>query len=465
MSTTMMKHADPAANLDAERAVLGAILLDGPDNAALLATMRILSGPEDFHQQAHQAIYRAALDLYDQGAPTTAPAVLDVLARVGDLNRVGGGPYLHTLVADAVPTALVDHHARLISSAALRRRMVEIGTRITQYGQSVHDEQDLLTALDRARETLDGALAATHRDGAKPTLAAVTRARIEAFQRGDADTGVPSGLLDLDNILGGARPGQLITIAARPGVGKSTLAVDWARHAAIRAGRPVFFVSLEMSCDEIGERLVSAETRVPLAALKTRGGLNPHQARTVAGFLDGMDDLPLIVDDTPVAGVPDIRARARRHDDDLRRQSRARGEEERGLGMIVVDYLQLMTSGKRVESRQLEVSEFSRQLKLLAKELGVPVIALSQLNRGPEQRQDKTPQLSDLRESGAIEQDSDVVILIHDPTNGEQDHPRAGEVDLIIAKHRGGPRGTVTVTSQLHMARFGNVAHVVPPSD
>ena len=258
-------------------------------------------------------------------------------------------------------------------------------------------------------------------------------------------TGIPTGFSGLDQLTNGLHPGQMIVVAARPAMGKSTLALDFARAAAIKHNRPTIFFSLEMGRSEIAMRLMSAEGAVPLQSMR-KGSLDSRDWTTIASTRGRINDAPLYIDDSPNMTLVEIRAKCRKL------------KQRVGLQMVVIDYLQLMTSGKRVESRQQEVSEFSRALKLLAKELQVPVIALSQLNRGPEQRADKKPAISDLRESGSIEQDADMVILLHREAAYEKDSPRAGEADLIVAKHRNGPTDTVTVAFQGHFSRFTDMA-------
>jgi replicative DNA helicase len=263
--------------------------------------------------------------------------------------------------------------------------------------------------------------------------------------RGGVSLGVPTGFADLDACTNGLHPGQMIVVAARPGLGKSTLGLDFARSCSVKHGMTSAFMSLEMSRTEIVMRLLSAEARIRLTDM--RGGrMSDDDWTRMARRMSEISEAPLFIDDSPNLTMMEIRAKARR----LRQRN--------DLRLLVVDYLQLMTSGRRVESRQQEVSEFSRQIKLLAKELEIPVVAISQLNRGPEQRTDKRPMLSDLRESGSIEQDADMVILLHRPDAFERDDPRAGEADLILAKHRNGPTNTITVAHQLHYSRFADLA-------
>ena len=257
--------------------------------------------------------------------------------------------------------------------------------------------------------------------------------------------GVPTGFIDLDDLTNGLHGGQMIIVAARPGVGKSTLALDFMRSCSIAHGKPSVLFSLEMSKSEVVMRLLSAEAEIKLSDMRA-GRMNDEQWAKLANKVGQIKDAPLYIDDSANLTMMEIRSKARRL------------SQKVGLSMIVVDYLQLMSSGKKVESRQQEVSEFSRQLKLLAKELDVPLIAISQLNRGPESRTDKRPQLADLRESGSLEQDADMVMLLYRPDSQNREDPRAGEADIILAKHRGGPIDTVSVAHQLHYSRFANLA-------
>jgi len=269
---------------------------------------------------------------------------------------------------------------------------------------------------------------------------------IEAISNRDGEmVGVPTGFADLDSLTNGLHPGQLIMIAARPSIGKSTLGVDFCRAASIKHGLTSAIFSLEMSRNEIVMRLLSAEAQVPLQHMRS-GTMSEADWSKLAGKMGVVSEAPLFIDDSPNMNLMEIRAKCRRL------------KQRHDLRLVVVDYLQLMTSGKRVESRQQEVSEFSRSLKLLAKELDVPVIAISQLNRGPEQRQDKRPMLADLRESGSLEQDADMVVLLHREDFYERESPRAGEADFIVAKHRNGPTATITVAFQGHYSRFVDMA-------
>ena len=269
---------------------------------------------------------------------------------------------------------------------------------------------------------------------------------IEAIGNRDAGLyGVPTGFADLDDLTNGLHPGQMIIVAARPGAGKSTLALDFCRAASIHNNMASAIFSLEMTRSEITMRLLSAEARVPLNHIRN-GNMADEDWTKLARKMGEVSRAPMFIDDSPNMTMMEIRAKARRL------------KQRHDLRLIVIDYMQLMTSGKKVESRQLEVSEFSRQIKLLAKELEIPIVALSQLNRGPEQRSDKRPMLCDLRESGSLEQDADMVVLLHREDMYEQESTRPGEADLIVAKHRNGPTRDITVAFQGHYSRFVDMA-------
>jgi replicative DNA helicase len=370
------------------------------------------------------------------------------LTRRGDIGRMGGAPYLHTLIASVPTAANAGYYARIVRERAILRRLVEVGTRIVQLGYSGDGDADEL--VDRAEAEVYGVTDHRVSEDYAPLSEIMPGAldEIEAIgSRGGSLTGVPTGFADLDALTNGLHPGQMVVVAARPAIGKSTLALDFARSAAIHSSMTTVIFSLEMSRNEITMRLLSAEARVGLHAMRT-GQLGDEDWTRLARRMSEVADAPLFIDDSPNMSMMEIRAKCRRL------------KQRNDLKLVIIDYLQLMSSPKRVENRQQEVSELSRSLKLLAKELGVPVIALSQLNRGPEQRTDKRPMLSDLRESGSIEQDSDMVILLHREDAYERESPRAGEADFIVAKHRNGPTATVTVAFQGHYSRFVDMAPI-----
>jgi replicative DNA helicase len=432
----------PPHDLLAEQSAIGGMMLSKDATADVIESVRAI----DFYIPKHEIIFDAILTLYSHGEPTDVIAVTDELTKTGELSRAGGAEYLHTLTG-LVPTAAnAGYYASIVAEKAVLRRLVEAGTRIVQMGYA--SEGEVVDLVNNAQAEIYGVTGGVEAEDFIPLTAAVTTAidEIEAAKGRDGSmTGVPTGFSELDELTNGLHPGQLIIIAARPALGKSTLALDFARAASIKHDLPSIFFSLEMGRSEIAMRLLSAEASVPLQSMR-KGTVDSRDWTTIASTRGRINDAPLYIDDSPNMTLVEIRAKCRRL------------KQRVGLKMVVIDYLQLMTSGKRVESRQQEVSEFSRALKLLAKELQVPVVALSQLNRGPEQRQDKMPALSDLRESGSLEQDADMVVLLHRESAYEKDNPRAGEADLIVAKHRNGPTRTVTVAFQGHFSRFTDMA-------
>jgi replicative DNA helicase len=438
----------PPQSIEAEQSVLGSMMLSKDAIADVVEVVR----PGDFYRPAHQLIYDAVLDLYARGEPADAITVSAELTRAGQLVRVGGAPYLHTLISMVPTAANAGYYGQIVAERATLRRLVVAGTRIVQMGyETASGSTDVAGTVD---DVVDRAQAEIYEVTERRTsedfvhIESLLQSTLDEIDKisatGGIGTGIPTGFQQLDEYTNGLHPGQMITIAGRPGSGKSTLALDIARSSAIKNGKPCVIFSLEMSKIEIMMRLFSAEATVSLQNMRS-GHMSDQDWTRLARRSSELAEAPLFIDDSPNLTMMEIRAKARR----LR--------QRHDVQLIVIDYLQLMTSGKRVESRQQEVSEFSRAMKLLAKELDVPVIALSQLNRGPEQRTDKKPLLSDLRESGSIEQDSDVVLLVHRPDLYEPETERAGEADLILAKHRNGPTATCAVAFQGRYSRFADM--------
>ena len=437
-----MPHDDVA-----EQSVLGGMLLSKDAIADVVESLRA----SDFYKPAHETIYEAILSLYGHGSPADAITVADELKKRGELTRVGGASYIHTLIASVPTAANAQYYAEIVKEHAIMRRLIEAGTKIAQLGYANETEVD--TLVDQAQAEI---YAVT--DGnAKEDYVSFSEALEETINEIDANSnrpdgvyGVPTDFIELDELTGGLHGGQMIVIAARPGVGKSTLALDIARSASIHHQMTTVFFSLEMSRTELAMRILSAEGKISMGRLK-KGDLDTEGWTNLATLQGRIDSAPLFIDDSPNMTLMEIRAKCRRL------------KQRNDLKLVVLDYLQLMSSGKKVESRQQEVSEFSRSLKLLAKELDVPVIALSQLNRGSEQRTDKRPMVSDLRESGSIEQDADMVILLHREDMYNPDSERVGEADMIIAKHRGGPTRTIPLAFSGKYSRFNNMANEAPP--
>lgn len=428
-------------NLDAEMSTLGGMLLSQEAVAEVFENVRA----SDFYAPKHEVIFNAVLSLFGKGEPTDVIAVTDELTKQGNLLKGGGADYLHSL-ASYVPTAAnAGFYAKIVAEKAILRRLIEAGTKIAQAGYENQGEVEDL--LNMAQSEIYGVAAIASGDdyiGLNESIEEAIKEIETAQRRGDDFTGIPTGFIELDQMTHGLHPGQLAIIAARPAVGKSTFALDIARHAAVVRKQPTIFFSLEMGRAEIAMRLLSAESSISLQSMR-KGTVSESDWSRIAATRGKINDAPLFIDDSPNMTLVEIRAKCRRL------------AQQVDLKMIVIDYIQLMTSGKKVESRQQEVSEFSRALKLLAKELRVPVVALSQLNRQTEQSKDKKPELSHLRESGSLEQDADVVVLLHREGIFEKDHPRAGEADLILAKQRNGPTGTVMVAFQGQYSRFMNM--------
>jgi replicative DNA helicase len=432
----------PPHNVEAEESVLGSMLLSKDAIAEVLELLR----EDDFYRPAHRTVFRSVLELYGHGDAVDAVTVAEELRRNGALADIGGAPFLHTLVATVPTAANAGFYARIVKEAGVLRRLIDAGTQIVQLG--FETPQDTESAVDRA-ESLVYQVAQGRVTEDYHSLRDVLTGTLEAIERLHEDhreiTGVPTGFADLDRLTSGLQPSNLVIVAARPAVGKSTLGLDVARHAAVRAGVPTVVFSLEMSRTELVQRLMCAECTVDMQRLRT-GRMEESDWTRLTRSLGKLADAPLFIDDSPGTTMMEIRAKCRRL------------KQRHGLGLVVVDYLQLMQPSRRFENRQQEVSEISRSLKLLAKELEVPVIAISQLSRQTESRSDRRPMLSDLRESGALEQDSDVVLFIYRDELYDPESPRKGEADLILAKHRNGPTDTVTVTFQGQYSRFAPMA-------
>jgi len=436
--------ADPRVvphNLDAEQSTLGGMLLS---QEAVAEVCEAVSGV-DFYAPKHELIFNAVLNLFGRGEPTDVIAVTDELNKQGNLVKAGGADYLHSLTGYVPTAANAGYYAKIVADKAILRRLIEAGTRIAQAGYESQGEVEDL--VNQAQAEIYRVSSQSSREDYVPlsdSLEAAIQEIEGAQKRGGELTGVPTGFTDLDAYTHGLHAGQLIIVAARPAVGKSTFALDLARNAAVKHNQATIFFSLEMGRSDIAMRLMSAESSIYLQSMR-KGTVTDADWTRLAAVRGRINDAPLFIDDSPNMSLVEIRAKCRRL------------AQQVDLKLVVIDYIQLMSSGKKVESRQQEVSEFSRALKLLAKELGLPVVALSQLNRQAEQAKDKKPELSHLRESGSLEQDADVVVLLHREGIYEKDHPRAGEADLILAKQRNGPTGTVVVAFHGQYSRFVNM--------
>ncbi|MFL6107205.1 MAG: replicative DNA helicase [Marmoricola sp.] len=433
----------PPQDVDAEQSVLGSMLISKDAIADVTETVK----GHDFYRPAHETIFDAILDLYGRGEPADPVTVAAELNRRGELVRIGGAPYLHTLSASVPIAANAGYYAEIVREKSILRRLVDAGTKIAQLGYAGEGQVD--DTVDRAQAEIYAITEKRTSEDYVPLNAIMehTLDEIEAISNHDGSLrGVPTGLADLDELTNGLQAGQMIIVAGRPGSGKSTLGLDFCRAASIANGMTSVIFSLEMGRSEIAMRMLSAEARVPLGHIRN-GGMNDDDWGKLARKMAEVSSAPLFIDDSPNMTMMEIRAKARRL------------KQRHDLKLIVIDYIQLMSSGKKVESRQVEVSEFSRHIKLLAKELEIPIVALAQLNRGSEQRADKKPMVADLRESGSLEQDADIVMLVHREDMYEKESPRAGEADIIVGKHRNGPIRDVTVLFQGHYSRFVDISH------
>lgn len=432
----------PPQALAAEEAVLGGILLD---NTGIDRVTGVL-GPDDFYRESHRCIFRAMRALAERSEPVDLITLGEELKARDELANVGGLTYLAQL-AERVPTAAnIAHHANIVREKAILRNLITTATSIAgrgyEGGDSVKElldraEQDIFAISDREVQPSFVRLDAL----VMPTLETID----QLHKRREIVTGVPTGFLDLDKLTAGLQPSDLIIIAGRPSMGKTAFCLNIAQHAALTTQKGVAIFSLEMSKEQLAMRMLCSEARVDLANVRT-GHFHDEEFEALAHAAGLLASAPIFIDDTPALSVLELRAKARR----LSRDAAAK------LSLVVVDYLQLMRSSEGKDSREQEISEISRSLKALAKELHVPVIALSQLNRQVENRSPPKPRLSDLRESGAIEQDADVIAFIYREEIYVEDSNRKGLADIIVAKQRNGPIGNVELAFRREYTRFEN---------
>ncbi len=434
----------PPHNLEAEESLLGAMLLS---RDAITAAVEARVESSDFYKPAHTHVYEAVLALYSQGEPVDPVTVAEELRRAELLDAIGGRSTLLEIQAGTPASANAGHYAKIVSELALLRRLISVAGDIAEMGYDMPD--DVADTLDRAESLVfevaerrvSESMVGIH-DALQATLD-----HLESLYGSDgAVTGAPTGYHELDEILLGLQRSNLVVVAARPGAGKTSFALGAAASVAMTARRPVLFFSMEMGSMELTKRLLAAEARVDARKLQT-GNIPEAEWSRLSHAVGRLAETPLFIDDNPHCTVMEMRAKARR--------VRARHGD---LGLIVVDYLQLMTTPGRSENRQVEVSELSRGLKILARELDVPVMALSQLNRQLEYRQDKRPMLADLRESGSIEQDADVVCFIYRDEIYNPESDQRGTAEVIVAKHRNGPTGTARLAFLDHLTKFANMA-------
>jgi replicative DNA helicase len=431
----------PPHNLDAEVAVLGASLLSRP---ALAEVVEILHA-EDFYRAAHRIVFEAIFELFRKGEVIDPITVADQLQSAGRLDDIGGASGIHDLVASVPTAANAAYHARIVSEKAMLRRLIDAGTEVV--GLGFDGGSDVNMTIDRAEQVIYDVAQGRVSSEYTPLKELLSEGfeRIEQrFENRSEVTGLPTGFNDLDRLTAGLQPQNLVIVAARPAMGKSSLSLGIAQYVTVELQRPAVIFSLEMSKAEIVDRMLSSEARIDSFKIRT-GRLDDTDWASLSDAMGRLADAPLFIDDTAAITLMEIRAKCRRL------------KQRHGLELVVVDYLQLMQSHRRVENRVQEVSEISRGLKMIAKELDLPVLALSQLSRQPESRTDKRPQLSDLRESGSIEQDADLVGFIYRDEIYDKESAERGVAELIIAKHRNGPTGVVKLAFLDHLTKFANL--------
>jgi len=435
-------HKIPPQNLEAEQSVLGGILID---NQALNSVLEILQA-DDFYSDAHRKIFAAILDLSEKGRPSDLITLSDVLKDRKQLDAVGGVSYLASLVDNVPSAANISYYSKIVKEKAILRSL--IGTATDILSKSYAAGSDVDTLLDEAEH----AIFEISENKIKPSFSPLKELIKDSFrtierlyEKKELITGVPTGFEMLDEKTSGLQKSDLVVVAGRPSMGKTALALNIAQYAAIEANIPVAIFSLEMSKEQLAFRMLSSEARVDSQRLRRGfpGETDWPKLTTAAGRLA---EAPIFIDDTAAITVLEMKAKARRL------------KAETGLGLVIVDYLQLMRSVGSRDSREQEISEISRSLKALAKELNIPVVALSQLNRQVEQRTNRRPQMADLRESGAIEQDADVIIFLYrdEVYNRSEDNPEKGIAEIIIGKQRNGPVGTVKLSFLEKFTRFEN---------
>ena len=434
----------PPHNIEAEQSILSAILIE---NNTLPEVLEILSD-QDFYREAHRKIFKAMVELFEKNEPADLVTLTNLLKERGQLGSLGGASYLAELM-DAVPMAVnAAHYAKIVQEKASLRRLIEQAASITT--RCFEDKGDVEEILDFAERSIFD----ISENKIKPSFYALGeiltdtyKAVEEAYENKVLVTGVPTGFRGLDEKTSGFQAGDLIIIAGRPSMGKTALALNIARNASVETGAPAAVFSLEMSKEQLSLRMLSAEARIDSSRM--RGGfLSESDLARINRAAGALYDIPIYIDDSPAISALEIRAKARRM------------KMDKGVGLVVIDYLQLMRGRASAERRELEISEISRSLKALAKELNLPVVALSQLNRKVEDRTNKRPVLSDLRESGAIEQDADVILFIYrdEVYHKEEDNPNKGIAELILAKQRNGPIGAVKLAFLDTYTRFEDLA-------
>ena len=426
----LSSHKLPPQNIEAEQSILGGVLIE---NYAVNKVMEVLA-PDDFYRESHRKIYKALIDLSERDEPADLITLTNELKNNGHLDSVGGASYIASLI-DSVPTAAnIEYYVKIVKEKAILRKLIQTSTEIIT--QSYEDRGDVEGFLDEAERAIFDISENRVRPSFYPIKDVVKdsfKILERLYEKKELVTGVPSGFKELDRLTAGFQPSDLIIVAGRPSMGKTAFCLNIAQYAAIQKKIPIAIFSLEMSKEQLGIRMLCSEAHVEGTKLRS-GFLSESDWPRLTIAAGNLSDASIYIDDTAALTILELRAKARR----LK-------TEQGGLGMVIIDYLQLMKGRTRVESRQQEISEISRSLKALSKELSIPVIAVSQLSRKTEERTGNRPQLSDLRESGAIEQDADLILFIYrdEIYNRSEDNPNKGKAEIIIGKQRNGPTGKV----------------------
>jgi len=431
----------PPHNIEAEQAVLGCMLLDSD----VIPTVTELIRSSDFYREDHREICEAIIDIVEKAGPVDIITVAEQLQQRGTLEKVGGIDYLASITSAVPTTANARHYAKIVEEKSLLRKLIKASQEIA--GMSYEGAEEAEFVLDKAEKTIFDIIERRSTQGfthIKDVLLETFNRLEELYNSKSPITGVPTGFTDLDMKTAGLQNSDLILIAARPGMGKTAMALNIAQYAAVQKHVPVALFNLEMSKDQLVNRMLCSEVMVDSHKMRT-GKLDDEDWKKIAKALGPLSEAPIYIDDTPGLTVMDIRAKCRRL------------KLEKKLGLVVIDYLQLMRGRGKSENRQQEVSEISRSLKILAKELNVPVVTMSQLSRGPESRTDHRPMLSDLRESGAIEQDADIVMFLYRDDYYNPDSEKKNIAEVIIAKHRNGSTGTVYLKWFDKYTKFANL--------
>lgn len=440
----------PPSNLEAEQSVLGGVF----QSPTMFSSLVEIVEPDHFYSPAHKVIFDAFTELYRTNKPIDLITVTDYLNSQGTLDTIGGPVYLAEIADSVISAANAEYHATIVRDKAILRELIDISGSIISNCYEAQDVDVLLSDSEKEIFRIAQAKASSNMLASNKLVVKVFEELQAKFDNKSAITGIPTGYTDFDGMTAGLQNSDLIIIAGRPSMGKTAFALNVALRAGARAEVPTAVFSLEMSMEQLMTRLLAVQSKVNLGNLRT-GYLDDQDWSALYEAAEILSNSPIFIDDTPALSTLELQAKCRRL------------KAEHNLGLIVVDYLQLMRSSARTDSREQEISDISRSLKALAKELNVPVIALSQLNRKVEERTDKRPMMSDLRESGAIEQDADIIIFLYRDAayNKAEDNPRKNEAEIIIGKQRNGPTGTCTLYFKKECTLFGNLDSTPYPSE